>query len=234
MVDVVILAVTRLSSGVCVAGITDNGKWIRPTRPNYNKTWRQLEFDDCKNTNSDWIVKKGNIVRMDIREHIPSGFHTEDYLIGSQKPELLKTLSEKEYVSICEEYSEKSVSVLEQVNSQRSLMLVRPEEITAFSFQHETNRKGKDSFVPRCTFKSGNLWENNIGITDAEWRSFSRQYAKEHSKKIVCSKEVFDALGTQQCWFTIGKNMVESNEYLLVVGIHLFPIQNFAMDFDRT
>ena len=43
MTETTILAVTRLSSGVCVAGITKRGNWVRPTRPNHDDSWRQLD-----------------------------------------------------------------------------------------------------------------------------------------------------------------------------------------------
>jgi len=61
MVEITILALTRLSDGVCAAGITNDGKWVRPTRPNPSG-WRQLEYSDCKDANGSWVVRKGNAV----------------------------------------------------------------------------------------------------------------------------------------------------------------------------
>ena len=72
------LAVTRLSDGVCVAGITRGGKWIRPIRPNSGDTWRQVEKADCKDKDGKWVVCKGCVVDMDIRDPIPRDIHVED------------------------------------------------------------------------------------------------------------------------------------------------------------
>ena len=235
MTEITLLAVTRLSSGVCIAGITNDGNWVRPTRPNSDDTWRQLEYDDCKDAKSNWIIKKGNIVRMDFREHIPSGAHTEDWKIGNRKPELVRVLNEDEYVSICEEYSEDSLDCLEQEEANRSLIMVCPDKVNSFSFCIETDWEGRKKFIPRCTFKIGEQWQNNMGVSDAEWRGLGRQLIKEKGGNIniISSQEIFDQLKTDRCWFTIGRYEVNSKAFLLVVGIHLFPVKEFKMDFER-
>lgn len=79
MTEITILAVSRISDGVCVAGITDDGQWIRPTRPNRDDSWRQLELDDCSDIKGNWIVRKGNRVKFDLIESIPKGAHSEDW-----------------------------------------------------------------------------------------------------------------------------------------------------------
>jgi len=235
MTEITVLAVTRLSTGVCIAGITNDGNWIRPTRPNHNDTWRQLEYEDCKDANGIWVVKKGNVVRMDILGHIPSGAHTEDWKIGSRKPELTRMLDEDEYMNICEECSEDSLGCLEREEANRSLIMVCPDEVNSFSFCIETDWEGRKKFIPRCTFKVGEQWQNNIGVSDAEWRGLGRQFIKEKggNVNIIRSQEIFNQLEINKCWFTIGRNEVNSKAYLLVVGIHLFPVKEFEMDFER-
>jgi len=113
MTEIIVLAVTRLSSGVCVAGITSDGEWIRPTRPNANDTWRQLEYDDCKEGVGDWIVRKGNTVRMDLVKPIPQGDHSEDWLVGKSRPEPVGELSEAEYKHVCQRITEAATDPVE-------------------------------------------------------------------------------------------------------------------------
>ena len=92
MTEIIVLAVTRLSDGVCVAGVTNDGDWVRPTRPNAAH-WRQLEYSDCRDASGEWIVRKGNTVRMDLIEPIPKGAHSEDWLVGQRHPELVEEVS---------------------------------------------------------------------------------------------------------------------------------------------
>ena len=123
MTEITILAVSRLSSGVCVAGVTSEREWIRPTRPNVNDIWRQLERSDCEDSDGQWVIRKGNVVRMDLVEPIPKGTHCEDWLIGKRKPKLVKELSDEDYQSICEDLTEKSLENVDCKDAKQSLVL---------------------------------------------------------------------------------------------------------------
>jgi hypothetical protein len=233
MTKITILAVTRLSTGVCVAGITEDGQWIRPTRPNINDSWRQLEFDDCKDVNGQWIVKKGNIVRMDLVRAVPLGNHSEDWIVGSNKPELLREISESEFRKFCEAHSENSLKYLEGNKVERSLAMIHPDKICSFYFGPDVWKTEK--YIPRCTFRLGSHRYSDIGVTDAEWRGLGRIInIKTKSKSCqVSAKDLFEALGTKSCHLTIGRYEVKSTIYLLVIGVHLFPVRHFDMDFER-
>lgn len=235
MEEITILAVTRLSTGVCISGVTKNGDWIRPTKPNYSDSWRQLEYDDCKDSKGNWIVKKGNIVIMDLQEHIPSGAHSEDWRVGSCKPELVEKLDKDEYMNVCKELSEESLESIEKKDANRSLIMVLPEQIRSFSFTIERNWEGKRKYIPRCSFRLDGDCKNDMGISDAEWRGYGKQLIDENGGDIhsIQATEVFNNLDVENCWFTIGRNLMHSKPYLLVVGIHLFPVQEFEMDFER-
>lgn len=233
MTEITILAVTRLSTGVCVAGITEDGQWIRPTRPNRDDSWRQLEFNDCKDTKGQWIVTKGNIVRMDLVRAIPRGNHSEDWIIGSKKPELLKEFSESEFRKFCEAHSENSLKSLEDSKVDRSLAMIHPDKICSFYFGPDERKTEK--YIPRCTFRLGSRRYSDIGVTDAEWRGLGRIIninAKSKSCE-VSAKDIFEALGTESCYLTIGRYEVKTTAYILVIGVHLFPVRHFDMDFKR-
>ncbi len=231
MTEITILAVTRLSDGVCVAGITKDGEWVRPTRPNRNNTWRQLEYDDCKDDSGKWVVRKGNIVKMDLVEHIPQGYHSEDWLIGSRKAQLVHELPDNKYFDFCCNHREPSLEPLEQTKATRSLMLVRPEKFTSFTFQIVTSWEGKRSYVPKCGFVVAGHQYLSKPISDAEWRGYGRKYLHNNQRPTV--KNILHENQTENYWLTIGQNIVGSTVYLMVVGIHLFPVRHFDMDFKR-
>lgn len=232
MTEIIVLAVTRLSDGVCVAGITEDGKWIRPTRPT-SPNWRQLEYADCCDADGAWIVQRGNVVRMDLVEPIPQGAHTEDRLVGKRPPRLARELLESEYRQVCEELKEDSTEAIEGRDAKRSLMMIHPEKITSFSFDIET-KKIQKRYTPRCSFRLGGRLHQRVPISDAEWRGYGRGLRKQHGGDCrVTGGEALGQLDAEDCWLTLGRNEVNSTIYLMVIGVHLFPPRRFPRDFKR-
>ena len=233
MTEITILAVSRMSDGVCIAGITDDGQWVRPTRPRTG-SWRYLDYNDCKDNSGRWVVRKGNRVNMHLTDKIPEGAHSEDWLIGDKKPQLIEELSEDAYKTFCEEFTEKSLDKIDCKEAERSLILIHPSKITSFSFAIETTWEGQKKFIPRCSFKLENHIRLRTGISDLEWRGYGRQVMRKHSGDcLLQASEIFDQNGTKDCWFTVGKNLLKKGFYILVVGVHLFPVRHFEMDFKR-
>ena len=233
MTEITILAVTRISDGVCVAGITSDGGWIRPTRLQ-SGGWRYLDYSDCEDKSGNWIVRKGYIVKMELIKHIPEGAHSEDWLIGARKPVLATELSDEDYSEICKEVNETSTDCIEGPDADRSLVLVHPNKFTAFDFAVETTLEGRRRYVPRCSFRLGRRPYPRVGISDAEWRGYGRQFLRDNGRTHRASADdIFSANRTRDCWLTLGRNQVNSNIYLLVTGVHLIPARHFEMDFGR-
>lgn len=233
MTEITILAVSRLSDGVCVAGITDKGHWVRPTKPR-PLGWRYLDYDDCKDSGGRWIVCKGNRVRMHLTDKIPEGAHSEDWLIGDRKPQLVEELSADDYQSVCEKFTEESLDAVDCKEAERSLILIHPSKITSFSFAVETNWERQRKYIPRCSFKLGNRIHLRKGISDLEWRGYGRQVMRKHGDDcLLQASEIFGQNGTKDCWFTVGRNPLKKSFYILIVGVHLFPPKHFDMDFKR-
>lgn len=232
MTEITILAVSRLSDGVCIAGITDDGQWIRPTRPRTG-SWRYLDYNDCKDSKGRWIICKGNRVKMHLIDKIPEGAHSEDWLIGDRKPQIVEELSDDDYKTFCEKHTENSLDEIDCENATRSLILIHPSKITSFSFAIETNWEGQRKYIPRCNFKLEKRTYLRKGISDLEWRGYGRKIMKEHSGNCSLQAEkVFEYNDTKDCWFTVGRNLLKKF-YILIVGVHLFPVRRFDMDFKR-
>lgn len=230
MTELTILSVTRLSSGVCVAGINQEGEWIRPTRSKPSG-WRQLEYDDCKDSNGNWIVQKGNVVRMDLIGPIPKEDHSEDWQIGDRKARLVHELSDDEFLNLCNNHEEPSLEPINQFGATRSLILVRPEKITSFTFQIDTSWEGKRSYVPRCGFVVSGQQYLRKAISDAEWRRYGRKYLRNNQRPRL--KDVLDENHTESICLTVGRYTMGTTVFLMVVGVHLFPVRRFRMDFGR-
>ena len=193
-----------------------------------------MEHSDCRDESGDWAIRKGNIVAMNLVKPIPLGAHTEDWLVGQGRPKLVKQLADDEYREVCKELQEGSTAPIKGTDAVRSLMVVRPDKITSFSFNIDVNWEGRKRYTPRCTFRLGGKLHQGVAVSDAEWRGYGRSQRKKHDGDChVAGKEVLDELGAEDCWLTLGRNEVNSTIYLMVVGIHLFPPRRFKMDFER-
>ncbi len=176
-------------------------------------------------------VYRGNVVRMDLTEPIPEDAHSEDWQIGNRKARLVHELSDAEHLNFCKNHEEPSLLPLNQTGVTRSLILVRPERFTSFTFQIDTSWEGKRSYVPRCGFVVGGQQYLRKPISDAEWRRYGRKYLRDNQRPRL--KDILDENQTEGIWLTVGRNMMGSTVFLMVVGIHMFPVKRFEMDFKR-
>ena len=195
--EIALLAVTRLGDGVCVAGITREGKWIRPTRPvGGDEGWRCIEKDDCCDEKGEWVLKKGNVVDMDLTEPIPLGYRTEDWRLGDRPPRLVRELPEERYRMVCERFAERNPRRLFVKKEPRSLMLIVPQQIETFTFETEEKEGGVLKYRPRVSFTAADHLYRGVAVTDAEWRGYGREVMKELGDPCAMSgNEILKRLG---------------------------------------
>lgn len=235
--ELAILAVTRLSDGVCVAGIDRDWRWVRPTRPAPTEWWperRLLTLDDCRDGQGEWVVRKGNVVDLDVQKPIPKGSHVEDWLVGTQPPKLVRTLPEARYRRVCARIAGRSVRRLFVKKKPCSLVMIKPEAVTSFLFETGDDRNGKRRYLPRVSFRAAGQLYRDLAVTDAEWRAHGRDVMKTHGDPYrLDGRAAIRDLATKDCWLAVGRYEMDGHTFLLVVKIHLFPVCTFQMDFRR-
>jgi len=233
--EIALRSVTRLSDGVCIAGVTRAGRWVRPTRRvKGDETWRQIEKSDGYDEEGNWVLRKGNVVDLELREAIPTGYRTEDWLLGDRPPRLVRELLEDRYRLVCRRFAEKNPRRLFVKAKPRSLMLVAPESVEGFGFGVEKAEDGSWRYRPRVSFRAARQLYRGVAVTDAEWRGYGRALmTKRGTPYTVDAEELFRELGVRECWIALGRYDVEGRPYFLAIGIHMFPVQRFPMDFER-
>lgn len=174
-IELLVMSVTRLGSGVCVACVDEENRWVRPTRENANG-WRQLFVDDLEDESGRIVVQVGHIVRWTLRRRAPKGTHTEDALVAPAKPELLARLSHADLLERCATLRERSLSSFRR-NPGRSLMLFRPQELTGVRFSPH----GKGGVDARIRFRHGTLQED-FAVKDLAWRALGRNLLRGYRK----------------------------------------------------
>lgn len=85
-----ILAVTRMQEKrICIAGINEDGKWVRPVKAHPN----HFEETDIFGKDKSIIYKNFNIVEIDFIRKLENPPHSEDYIIDeSKEPKLIGNL----------------------------------------------------------------------------------------------------------------------------------------------
>ena len=167
--QLLVLSVTRLSNGVCVACIDEDDRWIRPTREE-SSGWRQLAIADLRDQRQQYVVRVGNVVRWPLGPAAPKDVHTEDVLVGAGCPELVRSLGTSELLSRCRQLCDPDFEGFLR-DTHRSLTLIEPSSITVVVF----SSKGKGGVSARVCFDHRGQQED-LSVTDLAWRALGREH----------------------------------------------------------
>lgn len=168
-----VMAVTRLSDGVCVACLNEQCKWVRPTRENA-KGWRQLTVDDLKDPAGRIVVKVGNVVRWALGPPAPRDVHSEDVFVGAARPQFEKTLAHPELLRLCNRLCENDMEGFLSGNG-RSLALFRPGSVIRVAFR----RTEPEKLSARICFRH-DRYADDLSVTDLAWRALGRSLLRRY------------------------------------------------------
>lgn len=184
-----VLAVTKTYAGYCIAGMDNDGNWIRPLPVGRGKFWG-IQLDGR-------LIKVGDI--WEISDYVEeydetSPGHTEDIRLR-REPIFKRATSNDELIEFVTKHQEHSEELAHTLNAKsRSLCLVGVEEF--HNFMGKNSYSGKLS--ARMTFESEgenhlNITSSNKGfpITDLKWRAYTIQ------EKVTATKfdEIFVCIG---------------------------------------
>lgn len=222
---IVILAVTDARPGeYCIAGMTEDGQWVRPVPSNnQSRFWlpNQLMI-----ANSEFI-RAGDIINIEGEK--PSSFqhpnHTEDYKVtGDIK--WLKRLSNEELINFLKGKEENATAFINTVNANgRSLCLVKVKNIDSKVTQYEDNpRRPKiDLFSNEYNVTNPITKYHDYIVKDCKWSSLIL------NKPVIFHDytEIYVAIGLATKW---GMNGLE---YPQIIGIHTDPFVEYPNSYPR-
>lgn len=169
-IDFIVMAVTKLGNGICVAGIHDkeNGyEWIRPTRQE-NTDWRALHALDLYDDNNELITKVGNAVSWDVVGKMQEvGPHVEDWEHPySGKKYYLTSLPHNLFLKYVSDYIKPEASRFQAFLAEEiSLLVIKPDRIETVNIGN-ISLGGK--FQPRIKFEYQGL-KLDYPVTDLVW-----------------------------------------------------------------
>jgi len=223
--EVLILAMSKMLSGICTAGVTREPdpvaglRWVRPVR----------EFDTLlpgDMTDADGrLVQCSDVVELNLQEPRPDPPHVEDWLTDfvHHRPQLLRQKRARFFATYLDRAPE---DVL--IHHTRSLCLVQPEQVWArflldgYSGKYEA-RMGfvlaGDVNHPQATSRRG------VSVTDLKWRALGRDWLGGKGGSLTLDHDVLcDRLNADALYLAVGLSRNWQGEYWpLVVGVHVVP-----------
>jgi hypothetical protein len=217
--EVLILAMTKMLSGICTAGFTLDPdpitglRWVRPVR----------EFDTVlpgdMRDDSGRLVCCGDVVELNLLAPRPDPPHVEDWLTDfvHHRPRLLRRLEGGKRARFFPRYLDT-----------RSLSLVRPEDVWAqfsldgYSGKYEA-RMGfvlaEDANHPQATSRRG------VSVTDLKWHALGRAWLGDRGGHLSMDRDtLFERLDAEAVYLAIGLSRSWQGEYWpLVIGVHVVP-----------
>jgi hypothetical protein len=225
--ELLIMAVTRLGDGVCVAGVNPNGRWVRPTRENA-KGWRQLTVDDLKDSDGRVVVKVGNVVQWPLGAAVPRDVHTEDVLVSRTRPRLVRTLPPEQLLARCMELRAWSLDGFLR-GTERSLMLLQPPLIRTFDF----STTGKGGISARIHFVHGAMRED-FSVTDVTWRAMGRHLLErlQAADLSLTEADLHYEAGLAVRYLAVGRGQLHEGRYWpFFISVFTDPPISTAIDY---
>jgi hypothetical protein len=227
--EVLILAMTKMLSGICTAGFAPDPdpvtglRWVRPVR----------DFDTLlpgDMTDADGRpVRCCDVVELDLLAPRPDPPHVEDWLTDfvRHRPRLLRRLEGEKRARFFPRYVDRAPEDV-LIHHTRSLCLVRPEEVWArfsldgYSGKYEA-RMGfvltEDANCPQAASRRG------ISVTDLKWRVLGRSWLGDEGGRLALDHgTLFERLGADAVYLAIGLSRNWQGQYWpLVIGVHVVP-----------
>jgi hypothetical protein len=237
--EVLILAMTKMLSGICTAGFTTEPdpvtglRWVRPVR----------DFDTLQpgdmTTADGRLIQCCDVVELSLREPRPDPPHVEDWLVDfiHHRPRLLRRLEGEKRAQFFPRYLDRAPEEV-LVHHKRSLCLVQPEQVWAsfsldtYSGKYEARMGfllGDEADHPRAASRRG------VSVTDLAWRALGRSWLGHEGGYLALDQEaLYERLGAEALYLAVGLSRNWKGEYWpLVVGVHVVPDYEAVVDVER-
>jgi putative nucleic acid modification protein with dual OB domain len=237
--EVLILAMTKMLSGICTAGVTHKPDpaaglhWVRPVR----------EFDtplpgDMTDV-SGRLVQCSDVVELNLLAARPAPPHVEDWLTDfcRHRPRFLRRLEGETRARFLAAHLDRAPKDV-LVHHTRSLCLVHPDRVWAgFSLDAYSGKyEARMRFTLDGAADLASVAERrSIPVTDLKWRALGRAWLHAHTGHLSLDHAALcERLGADALYLTLGLSRSWQNKHwLLVVGVHVVPDYRAEIDLDH-
>jgi hypothetical protein len=241
--EVLIMAMTRMRSGICTAGfiMADDPPgalpWVRPV-----KEYGSLLLGDMTDA-AGRVVRVGDVVELALRRPRPAPVHSEDWVTEfiRHRPRLVRRLAGAEWADFLAQQVDPAPDEVLR-HHRRSLCLVQPTSVAAhFLLDRQTGK-----YEARLTFSLSSqpgaalTGPHNLPVTDLAWRALGRRWLAEMAAPGDIVRLTLDAaaltqtLAADAIFLSLGLSRTyEGRIWPLVIGVHPTPEITVSIDYEQ-
>jgi hypothetical protein len=235
--EVLILAVTKMLAGVCIAGMTTireavtGLQWVRPVREHEHVLLGDITTPEGS------VLRPFDVATLSLLRPAASPPHVEDWFADFRhRPCVLRRLEGEQRSRFLNKYLDTAPEqVLE--TQHRSLCLIKPDwvrgnfRLDAYSGQFEARLAfglGPRQYV-------GSHAKGGVPVTDLKWRALGRAWLPATGGWTEFDAGDLEArFGIQQVFLTVGLSRSFQGTYWpMVVGVHPVPEYEAIVDYDN-
>lgn len=240
----VMLAVTKMQTGVCIAGVRreDSSAWVRPVREFGSILLGDVTYPPTPGaspTAPRRVMRPFDVVEFALGRARREPPFVEDWTcdFAHHRPRLLATLPASERAALLDAAACPPETLF--VQGSRSLGALAVEHLTA-TFHHDTY-SGK--YEARLAFAGLPASDADAPCTDLKWRALGRRLLSDHPAVhadqsgvralTLADDELRTALGgAERIWLALGLTRpYRGRSWPLVVGVHTLPDYEAAIDY---
>ncbi len=234
--EVLILAVTKMHGGVCIAGMTTEPdpvsglRWVRPIREHGHVLLGDIT------TAEGQVLRPFDVVEFRLLRPCPAPPHTEDWVTDfvHHRPRVVRRLEGERRASFLTRYLDTAPrQVLE--SQHRSLCLIKPDwvkgcfRLDPYSGHYEARMAfglGRQSYI-------GSYAKGGLSVTDLKWRALGRGWLPETGGWTDFDVGDLEArYGLQEIYLAVGlTRSYEGTFWPIVVGVHTLPDYEATVDY---
>lgn len=223
MTELVLLAVTRMLSGVCIGGVApEGGPWVRPVKAFGCPLLGDIRFADGS------LMRPFDVVALNLLERRPAPPHVEDILcdFAHPRPERRGRLSEPERETLLERCLDPRPAEV-WCGESRSLTLFEPAALTA-AFAYDSYSMKFDCRIAWPGYDR----PQGVAVTDLKWRALGREWV---GRGPVNQQYDLTALRRhleiERLFLAVGLSRSYQGQYWpIVVGVHTLPDYEATLD----
>jgi hypothetical protein len=236
--DVLILAMTKMLSGICTAGLTHHRgpdgrlRWLRPVRE-----FGQVLPGDMMEE-SGRLIQCCDVVKFHVLKPNHDPPHVEDWIVDfiRHRPHVIRRLEGDRRSAFLAEHAIPSADPMLRRKA-CSLCLLKPEDVMALFSRDPYSGKYQARMrviLPGC---KGELRDPDRGypVTDLKWRALGRKWLGEAGDKLALPRDaILERMNGTDLYLTMGLSRLWKGKYWpLVHAIHLVPDYESAIDLDN-
>jgi hypothetical protein len=228
--DLLILAVARMQSGVCIAGVSPDGPlgspvWVRPVKP-----FGTLRPDDIR-YGDEALMQPWDVAALALARPRPRPPHHEDVETDflRQRPLLRGRVEQAQRSAWLERLAEEDPHAV-WAAQRRSITLFRPPTVSAtFAFDAYSERYEARLHWPRCGRPDG------LPVTDLKWRALGRRLTAEGAPELHLDEAALRSrFGFEVFYLVLGLSREFQGEHWpLVAAVHTLPDYEAGIDARR-